>query len=193
MPQIFDLLFSPVTRDWVDYATFVVLTATLTVVAIYTWLTQRLRVAAEKQNESNVLPILILHWPNPEFDNVNTPSVENIGTGPAFNVQIAPITHGTVKVEFSQFGLLQVKERYASPMHISQVVEETPKRLIQRGHRPSTETLVASIRNHGFPASFTVTIRYEDLARKPYETGFNVKFDPLRERFDVTFGGMKKL
>lgn len=182
---------TPVTRDWVDYATFGVLTATFTVVAIYTWLTQRLRVAAEKQNESNLLPILVLHWPNAESDKVNTPSVENIGRGPAFNVQIAPITHGTINVVFFQFGLLQVKDSYAPRMHISQVVSKTPGRMIQRGYISST--LGDLIRNNEFPATFTILARYEDLARKRYETGFNVEFDQLRDRFAVTFGGMKEL
>jgi hypothetical protein len=108
------------------------------------------------------------------------------------NVQIAPIEHGTVKVEFPRFGLLQVKDRNAPLMNISRVITEAPGRLVQEGYMPSTQTLADLIRRHDFPDSFTVQIRYEDLSRTPYQTGFNVRFDPIRDRFDVTFDGLMK-
>jgi hypothetical protein len=152
-----------------------------------------LRAEAGKQNESNVLPILILDWPNPEVDKADTPSVENIGKGPAFNVQIAPIAHAGLKVTFPEFGLLQVKDRNAPLMQITQAVESTPGHLIQRGFMPNTQTLAEMIQRHEFPTRFTVTIRYEDLTRKVYSTAFTITFDPLRELFSVTFCGMKRL
>ena len=186
-PVLLSLLIS---RDWIDYANFVVLTATLVVVALYTRLTQKLRLGAERQNRLSVLPILILDWPNPEFDKSDTPSVENIGTGPAFNVQIAPIEHGAVKVDFPQFGLLQVKDRNAPFMHISKVVEDSPGHRIQHGYQPSTQTLADLIQRNEFPDTFNVTIRYDDLVRKSYTTAFDVSFDRFRGEFTVKYSGM---
>jgi hypothetical protein len=138
-----------VTRDWLDYANFVTLTATLIVVVIYSWLTHGLRKEAEKQNESSILPILILDWPNPEIGSRDAPSVKNIGRGPAFNVRISPIIHAGMKIAFSDFGLLQVEGRSVLLMQITQIVEQTARRLVQRGHTPTTQTLADLIQIFG--------------------------------------------
>jgi len=85
MHQYCVMLLASASRDWLDYANLIVLAATLTSVVVYCWLTHRLRIAAERQNDASVYPVLVLNWPDPEDERADIPSVENIGKGPAFN------------------------------------------------------------------------------------------------------------
>jgi hypothetical protein len=74
--------------------TTAVTTATLVVLIWYTVETQRLRREAQRQNENSMMPIVIFQSVYVKGQNitVSRPVIRNLGSGPAFNVTIDPIT-----------------------------------------------------------------------------------------------------
>jgi hypothetical protein len=177
-------------RDWLDYWTFWILVATLIGIVVYVFLTHRLSLEAERQNRYNLMPILVLDWPSPESEPGDTPSVENIGRGPAFNIEIVPIVHKGVRVEFPKspkLALLQNGHRITPLMLINEINQGTGR--IKVGHDPSIGSLARFIVEEGFPSPFTVTVRYEDVSRHRYQTRFEIAYNQILGVFDVTFGG----
>src|SRR5260370_39247063 len=74
--------------------TTAVTTATLIVLIWYTVETQRLRREAQRQNENSTMPIVMFQSVYVRGQNitVSRPVIRNLGSGPAFNVSVSPIT-----------------------------------------------------------------------------------------------------
>ena len=90
---------------WIEFLTLIVLFVTLVVLIIYTIGTYLLRASAEKQIETSYRPIIILEKTPPD-----KLLVRNIGSGPAFAVQVEPLVRAEYEVKFKKIPLVEVNK-----------------------------------------------------------------------------------
>lgn len=92
--------------NWVDIATFVVLTVTLLVLCWYTSETYLLRRATYRQIEVGYMPILALDVRTRGIDKGGFLEVCNKGYGPAFNVGISDLVNRGCRITADEIPLL---------------------------------------------------------------------------------------
>lgn len=82
--------------------TTAVTAATLIVLIWYTVETQRLRREAQRQNENSIMPIVMFQSVSVRGQHltVSRPVIRNLGSGPAFNVSVDPMTLAGKTVTF---------------------------------------------------------------------------------------------
>ena len=90
----------------IEFLTFIVLSLTLGAVVYYAAKTREVVVAAQRQNDTAIRPVIVIEYPRDRVIAQDNFGIRNIGFGPAFNVMIKPIENGDYRAEFTFIPLL---------------------------------------------------------------------------------------
>lgn len=151
--------------------------ALLTFLALiwYTIETQRLRRAAEKQNQIVGMPIVVLRLSSEERMlgqplSLALQSLRNVGNGPAFNIDISPISKPPIEVRFSPVPILEPKDNRALDYCIFQNAATT-------GFSKMTVWLDSVIDAGELGSEMPVSISYSDASGRQYRSTHVIHFD----------------
>lgn len=167
-------------------------TVSATLVLIwYTIETQRLRRAAEKQNEISGMPIVALRLASGERGlgeslTLDFQSLRNIGNGPAFNIDVTPIQKAPFEVRFDPIRLLEPRD--------SQPLEYT---VLQDGLAsgfPKVSVWLERVLETG-QLGFEMAIRvsYSDASGKRYRSDHIIRFDAAAKTVTTVFKDHKEI
>lgn len=150
-----------------DKASTIAVVLTLGVLIWYTIETYKLRVAAFKQHEVAITPIVMMA---PIQDPKGAlPAIRNVGNGPAFNLSIEAtgIAQGA-KLNFLHSDILAGQETQI--MHL----------ILQQPHRERAmythDDIVANITQSHLPTTFPVAIAYSGANGKAYRTDMTMEY-----------------
>jgi hypothetical protein len=144
-----------------------------------------LRKATEQQLEGGIKPVLLFQISSDERQlgaamNLTTFHIKNIGAGPAFNIQIAPIVGEGVQLDVDQLPLIESEE-----------VKKLEWSVAQNGKRSGMSkrpALLAHLIAEGaFPPKMPVTVECIGLSGKRYRTRHELNYDPAEKRVWTCF------
>ena len=157
----------------------------------YTIETQRLRRAAEKQNQIAGMPIVVLRLLSGERKLgepllLSFQSVRNVGNGPAFNINLSPIKKPPFEVTFSSIAILEPKENATLDFTIYQDA-------ITSGMAKMTVWLESVIETGQLGSEMAVGISYADASGKRYRSNHVVRFDIASKAVTTEFKSHQEL
>ena len=169
------------------WATIVAAIATaLTFVALiwYTKETQRLRRAAERQIEIAGMPVIVLRLFSPL--SLELQSIRNVGSGPAFNIEISAIQKPPFEVRFEPVPVLESKDNHS--------LDDT---ILQDGgtggFSKMTVWLESVIESGNLGPEMAVSITYTDATGKRYRSRHTVQYDAAAKKISTVFRGHDEL
>jgi hypothetical protein len=151
-------------------------TVTLAVLIWYTIETHKLRKAAQRQNESALLPIVVIE--EPSQDDPEAFVIRNIGKGPAFQVSASAKTLGKSPQDDLGSGFM-VHLQMAPVLAVDESATVRP--LVASGKDVFSElagvrTLAELVVTNKITETFTIEIYYESLSRTAYLTKFTATY-----------------
>jgi len=151
----------------------------------YTVETQRLRRAAEKQNEISGMPIVALKVASGERRlgeplALESQSLRNIGNGPAFNIDVTPIQKAPFEVRFDPIRLLEPKD--------SQSLEYTVLQdALTSGFSKMSVWLESVIETGQLGSEIAISVSYSDASGKRYRSDHIIRFDAAAKTVTTVF------
>ena len=151
----------------------------------YTIETQRLRRAAEKQNEISGMPIVALRLASGERRlgeslTLEFQSLRNIGNGPAFNIDVTPIQKAPFEVRFNPIRLLEPKD--------SQRLEYTVLQdALASGFSKMSVWLESVIETGRLGSEIAISVSYSDASGKRYRSDHVIRFDAAARTVTTAF------
>jgi hypothetical protein len=139
------------------------------VLVFYTKETYLLRKAAEGQTENSVKPVVLLDIASIDVPlgtpmRLKQPAVENVGTGPAFNVTVKPLIGTDVRVTFTTVRLIPAQQQQALDFTITQndTVNGMAKNLALLGDLFQ--------RSDTLPERIAAVVEFDSITGKRYRT-----------------------
>ena len=151
----------------------------------YTIETRLLRQATEQQLEGGIKPVVLLEISSKDRElgaavNLTTFHLKNIGSGPAFNVRVAPIVGDGVRLDIGEIPLIESDDTKSFYPDVAQDGERNGMSM-----RPA---LLAHLICQGkFPYKMPVTVECRGLSGKPYRTCHELRYDPREQRVWTDF------
>lgn len=161
----------------------------------YTIETQKLRRAAEKQNEigqlqneRSILPIVLLEGTNiPVAEDANMPSfqtaIHNLGSGSAFNILIEPLQGPKTTIRFEHTTALAAGD--SQPVRM--MVVEDGKQVASRAY----QNICRMFHNRQLVTGSTGVIKYSDVNGTKYRTILAYNYDELTREVILKFDRME--
>ena len=156
----------------------------------YTIETQRLRRAAERQNDIAGMPIVLLKLSSVEQRPggllLDCESIRNVGNGPAFDINISAIQKAPFEIRFEPIHLLEPKQTY--------VLDITVWRDVGVSVFSKMSVWLESVIESGeLGSEMPVDISYADAAGKRYRSRHVVQYDAVAKRVSTGFQGHGEL
>jgi hypothetical protein len=173
-------------QAWATIVAAVAAMLTFAALIWYTIETQRLRRAAERQNEIAGMPIIALRLSSGERKlgqplSLASQSIRNVGNGTAFNIEISTVQNRPFEIRFESTPLLEPKDNQLLDYTIWQDAVTT-------GFSKRTVWLESIIESGQLGSDMPVDITYSDAAGKRYRSSHSVKYDAAKAVWTV-FGG----
>jgi len=156
----------------------------------YTIETQRLRRAAEKQNEISGMPIVALRLASGERRlgeslTLEFESLRNIGNGPAFNIDVTPIQEAPFEVRFDPIRLLEPKD---SQRLVYTVLQDS----LTSGFSKTSMWLESVIETGQLGSEMAIRVSYSDASGKRYRSDHVIQFDAVAMTITTVFKDHKE-
>lgn len=169
--------------------TWATVAATFTLIW-YTIETQRLRRAAEKQNEVSVMPIVALRLSSGERRlgeplSLKCQSLRNVGFGPAFNIDVSPIQKAPFEVRFERVGLLEPKDSEDLQYTVLQDA-------VKSGFSKMSVWLESVISTGQLGSEMAVSVSYSDTSGNRYHSDHIIQFDAAAQTITAVFKDHRK-
>jgi hypothetical protein len=176
---------------WATVAVAAVGVLTLLVLICYTIDTQRLRKAAERQNQISVMPIVVLRLSSGERRlgeplSLSLQSLRNVGNGPAFNISITTIKNSPFEVRFNPVPILEARDTQALDYTIWQDAATT-------GFSKMTVWLESVIEAGQLGSEMVVSVSYSDASGKQYFSNHVIQFDAAAKTVTTMFQDHREL
>lgn len=144
-----------------------------------------MRVASEEQTIKNSIPIVVLNFETNGKQGYSKPFVENIGFGPAFNVEISEMENRKFKLKFENIiGIEKDGKRYCNF-----AVLDSASKGFEFFFSDSTKfDQFINYKGEHFGGRVPgqtfgdITLKYFDVSGKAYETKQSIYFDWIEKR-----------
>lgn len=179
---------------YVDILTLIVLFLTLIVVCWYTRETYHLRVAAQRQIQTSILPIVVLNFEGTFSEKrdaygqggVPFPALRNIGFGPAFEVKLSDLKNGEHRVQFCQIPLIETQEK-ADRLFPDELFQEGES--VNRMMSDLFKLLTDRTEKKGDVITLPVKVTFKDANGKHLESHYSVECDRQNSLLTTRYGG----
>jgi hypothetical protein len=177
-------------QTWATIAGAVATVAAAGVVTWYTIETQKLRKAAEKQNEISGMPIIALRLSSGERGlgeplSLELQSLWNIGNGPAFNIDVTPIQKAPFEVRFEPVPLLEPKDNQGLRYSVLQDA-------VTSGFSKMSVWLESVIETGQLGSEMAISVSYSDASGNRYHSDHIVHFDAAARTVTTVFKHHRK-
>lgn len=174
--------------------TTAVTTATLIVLIWYTVETQKLRREAQRQNENSMMPIVAAQTGYFEpYVKSSCLAIRNLGSGPAFNIQISSIQISGKSGVFEHSRTLAPGQVEILAVAGIREVKIGPSGGYDDGKIRSAAELLESLRSAPSTQETKANITYTNASGKKYRTTFTIDNEAHDSESLVVFGGMEAL
>ena len=178
-------------QAWATIVAAIATTLTFAALIWYTIETQRLRRAAERQNEIAGMPIVALRLASGERKlgqplSLASQSIRNVGNGTAFNIEISTIQKKPFEVRFEPAPLLEPKDNQLLDYTIWQDAVTT-------GFSKTTVWLESVIESGQLGSEMAVNITYAAAADKRYQSSHVIHYDAAAKKVWTEFQGHSEL